>query len=56
VKNKCLCGIHLDKPRQIGLVHRGINVLIFVVIKQAEKTVQANINARGLDHIEVQGV
>jgi hypothetical protein len=31
-------------------------VLILVVIKQAEETVQANINARGLDHVEVQGV
>jgi hypothetical protein len=56
VEHKGFGGFHLDQPGQIRLVGRWINVLILVIVKKAEEPIQSNIDARGLDHVEVKRV
>jgi hypothetical protein len=56
VEHERLGGVHLDKPRQIGLVGRWIDVLILVIVEEAEEPIQSNIHAGGLDHIELKRV
>jgi hypothetical protein len=56
VQNKRLCGINLNQAGQIWLIQGRIDVLILVIIKEPEKTIQPDIDARGLNHSQIERV
>lgn len=56
VQNKGFAGINLNQASQVWLVKRGVDVLILVVVKKPEETVQPDINAGGLNHSQIEGV
>jgi hypothetical protein len=50
VQNKWFIGLCFHQPRQFRLVNGRVNVLVLMVVKKAKEPIQANINARGLNH------
>jgi hypothetical protein len=56
VQNEWLCSVDLNQTGQIWLIKRGIDVLILVIIKEPEKTIQPDVDARGLNHSQIERV
>ena len=43
-------GVDFDQTGEIGLISRRINVLILVIVEEAEEAVESHIDARWLHH------
>jgi hypothetical protein len=52
VQDEGLVANGLHRPRQLGLICRGIDMRISVVFEYAEVPIEADINARRLHHVD----
>ena len=49
VQHERILALRLDQPGQVGLLHRGIDVGVAVVLEDPEVAVQAHVDAGRLD-------
>jgi hypothetical protein len=54
MKDEEIIGSDSDFASEVWLFDRWINDFVFMVFKDAEETIEADINARGLDHLRVE--
>ena len=48
--------VDLDLAGQVGLVGRGVDVRVLVVVEDPEELVEPHVDARRLDHAGVEGI
>ena len=56
VQDERLVTLGLDLAGQVGLLDRGVDVRVLVVVEDPEETVQPDVDARRLDHRSVVGL
>ena len=56
VQDERVLAIGLDQPGQVGLLHRGVDVRVAVVLEHPEVPVQADVDAGRLDEFGIVGV
>jgi hypothetical protein len=56
VENKGFLRVDLHQSREVGLIGRGINVLVLVIVEQSKKSVEPDVYAGRLNHRKIQGV
>ena len=54
MKDEEIIGRNGDFASEVWLFDRWINDFVFMVFKDAEEAIKADINARGLDHLRVE--
>jgi hypothetical protein len=54
MKDEEVIGSDSDFASEVWLFDRWIDDFVFVVFKDAEEAIEADINARGLDHLRVE--
>ena len=54
MKDEEVVGSNGDLASEVWLFDRWINDFVFMVFKDAEEAIEADINARGLDHLRVE--
>lgn len=50
VEDEGLVALRLHEARQVGLLHRGVDVRVAVVLEHPEVAVEPHVDARGLHH------
>jgi hypothetical protein len=56
VQHERLIGLSLDQPGEVGLVERGVDDRVLVVVEQPKVPVKADVDAGGLHHRGVERV
>ena len=56
MQDEGLIGVHLNQVGQVGLVCRGVDHRVPVVVEQAKQAIEPHINAGRLNEVAIQGI